>query len=812
MSKVLIEVDGKTLEVEAGQMLITATDAAGIHIPRFCYHPKLSIAANCRMCLVDVENAPKPLPACATPIADGMKVQTQSERATTAQSGTMEFLLINHPLDCPICDQGGECPLQDQSIEYGANASRYHEPKRQVASKDIGPLIATWMTRCIHCTRCVRYGDEIAGVMEMGAFGRGEHTKIGTFPGQTDQSSDIDSFLTNSVDSEISGNVIDLCPVGALTAKPSKYAARIWEMKNHPSISPHDCVGANISIQTLRGEIMRTVPRDNAAINQEWLADRDRFSYEAVIEGKRLQTPMIKDGHGWREVDWETAFKHASAGLKTVINRYGADQIGGLVSPAASLEEFYLFQKLLRGLGSQNIDHRLRNEDFSGDDAAPLYPGTELPIAEFENLGQVLLVGSNVRKEQPLLGLFLRQAATKNGCQISALNTVDYDFHFDLHAQRSVTPSALFAGLADIAAEVANRLGIELDERIGSHSKKSNEPAKAMAKSLCAESGQPKAVILGATAQQHPDAANLQAAARWIADHTGAKLVILPEANSAAAWAAGAVPHRGLNGEVVTKPGLNARQMLVNPLHAYVLLGIEPGLDTHRQDQALQAMIDADFVVQFAAFMDEDAINYADVLLPIGSYAESSGSYINCEGQLQTTVAAAAPVAEARPSWKVLRVLANFLNVPGFDYIDLNDVRDEISLGDIGIIEQRGVELVETPESKSNKQLQRIVDTPIYRVDATVRHADALQRTADNPGPIVGLNQNTADQLDLGDATMVAVEQGKRSALLPLVVNDRWPDGCVYIPSAYRETASLSGTAPVTVSVPPASAAKEALA
>ncbi len=810
MAKVSFEVDGQTLEFEAGRMLIEATDAADIHIPRFCYHPKLSIAANCRMCLVDVEGAPKPLPACATPIMDGMKVSTQSDRAKSSQEGTMEFLLINHPLDCPICDQAGECPLQDQSVEFGQNHSRYQEPRRQVESRDIGSLIATWMTRCIHCTRCVRYGEEIAGVMELGAYGRGEHTKIGTFPAdiyvprthhdlKLGEESDIGTAIGYSVNSEISGNIIDLCPVGALTAKPSKYSARVWEMQKHTSVSPHDCVGANLHIQTLRGEIKRVVPRENQAVNAEWLADRDRFSYEAVIGEGRLENPMIKDQHGWREVSWESAFKHAQAGLKTVVERFGADQVGGLASPTATLEEFFLFQKLMRGLGSNNIDHRLRNEDFRGDSQAPLYPGSELPLGNIESLDSVLLLGSNIRKEQPLIGLSLRQAVVKNGCQVSAINPVDYEFHFDKANGWVVAPAGMVTALADVADAVARIKGVNLDEGIVLRVHQTNTSAEAMAQQLCADEAQLSAIVLGATALQHPEATTLQAISRWIADQTGAKIVNLPEANSAAAWMAGCIPHRGARNEEIDNPGQPARNMLVDPLRAYLLFGVEPSLDTHRQDQAIQAMIDADFVVQLATYLDDDALKYADVLLPIASFAETSGTYINCNGRVQQAQAAAEPVGSARPGWKVLRVMANYLDLDGFDHIDLADVQDDYVLGAVDIVEQRGAEVFGAPDEINSNGIHRIVETPIYRVDATVRRATALQATSDNPPPSVGLNAHTIEQINVAEGDKVKVQQGERHIEMSVSLDSRLPDQCAYIASGYVETAGLSGPKAVRI-------------
>ncbi len=799
MSTINIEVDGQTLEANPGQMLIEVTDQAGIHIPRFCYHPKLSIAANCRMCLVDVEKAPKPLPACATPVNDGMVVRTQSERARSAQNGTMEFLLINHPLDCPICDQGGECPLQDQSIEYGANASRYHENKRQVKNDDIGPLIATWMTRCIQCTRCVRFSEEIAGVMELGMVGRGEHSMIKTHPDGEATPDQVGAALCSSVNSEVSGNVIELCPVGALTARPSKYAARVWEMQNHAQISPHDCVGANLNVQTLRGEIIRAMVRENHQVNGYWLADRDRYGYESVYADTRLKRPMIKDQSGWREVGWETALRHAAAGLNTVKQRDGATKMGALANPSRTVEELFLLQKLMRVLGSDNVDHRLRQDDFRDDLLAPLYPGSELEIIQFESLDRVLLLGSNIRKEQPLLGVALRQAAVNNAASISAINMLDYDFHFPLANTHIVSPGDMVTSLANVAVAVSGITGVSLDADIQKRATDTNAQEQAIAASLLSGDAKNKAIIMGASALNHFEASALSAISAWICEQIGAKLVKLPEANSAGAWLAGCVPHRAEHGKEVAKTGLNAKAMLAKPLSAYLLYDLEPGLDASRSGEALSSLETADFVVQCAAFVSDEAMNYADVLLPIAHYTENSGTYINCEGRVQASRAAADPFGEARPGWKVLRVLGNYLELEGFDYIDLADVQDDYVLGDEQIVSQSGASVNDSPVKIDSKAIYRYVETPMYRLDASLRHAAALQQTMDTPTPAVGLNEKTLVGLGLAAGAEVSVRQGEIELKLLLELDNRLPDNQAFIPAGYAETSSLSGYEPITL-------------
>ncbi|UCH54429.1 MAG: NADH-quinone oxidoreductase subunit G, partial [Pseudomonadota bacterium] len=551
---VTIEVDGKALPVRKGSMLIEATDAAGIYIPRFCYHKKLSIAANCRMCLVEVEKAPKPLPACATPVADGMKVHTRSEKAREAQKGTMEFLLINHPLDCPICDQGGECELQDLALGYGKDASRYQEVKRIVKDKDLGPLIATEMTRCIHCTRCVRFGQEIAGVMELGATGRGEHMQIGT-------------YIERSVDSELSGNAVDLCPVGALTAKPSRYTARPWELDGFPSVSPHDCVGTNIEIQVRRGKVMRVLPRENEAVNECWIADRDRFSYEALNGADRLTSPMIRRNGQWEETDWQTALEFALTGFNRALTRHGAEHFGALAAPSATLEEFYLLQKLARALGSNNVDHRLRQLDFSDDAQQPAFPYLGQSLGELERAKAVLLVGSNLRKDQPLINHRVRKSVLKGG-RVMAINVLDHDFNYKLAQRIIASPAELPRALAAVAVALAKLRGVEVAAPIKSLAGETGKSAQGIAEVLAKTEG--SALLLGNTANAHPQAASLRATAQFIAETCGARLGLLPEANGAAAWLAGCVPHRTVAGAKVERSGRDALAMLREPRKAYL--------------------------------------------------------------------------------------------------------------------------------------------------------------------------------------------------------------------------------------------------
>ena len=786
---VTIEIDGKKIEAEEGSMLIQAADAAGIYIPRFCYHDKLSVAANCRMCLVEVEKAPKPLPACATPVAEGMKVMTRSEYARNAQKGTMEFLLINHPLDCPICDQGGECELQDLAVGYGKDASRYLEKKRIVKDKNIGPLIATEMTRCIHCTRCVRFGQEIAGIMELGASGRGEHTRIGT-------------FMERSVDSELSGNVIDLCPVGALTSKPYRYQARPWEMQDNDSIAPHDSVGSNLNVQTRFGKVLRVVPRDNEEINECWISDRDRFSYEALNGEDRLSKPMIKRNGVWQEVEWQEALQFAADGIQKIINQHGIKEVGALASPASTLEEFYLLQKLLRTLGSGNIDHRLRQLEFSNDEILPAFPWLGVSIDELENTDAVLLVGSNIRKDQPILGHRLRKAA-KKGAAIMAVNSVNYQFNYPLAEQVAKSPMNIplvLAGVASIAAQKSGRaVPPELQSWLNAGITSDTE-ARIVEKLIAAKQG---SVLLGSSAISSTMMPVLRALAQFIAESTETKFGIIPEANGAGAWLAGAVPHRGVAGGQTLVKGRNVRSMLSEPLKAYITLGIEPELDCLDGSRARTAMHAADFVVMLTTFKPArdgtEAEAYADVLLPIAPFTETAGSFVNAEGKVQSFNGVATPHGETRPAWKVVRVLANLLGADGFDQITINDVRAELDFSKI----DRSQELREwkVPEKTDSRAVDmiRLADVPMYAVDSIVRRASALQATHDNPPPAARLNQAEADRLGVFNGTPVTVRMVEGSADLPVVVDPRVPDGCVLVSSGYAETATLGAFGPATV-------------
>ena len=781
--QVNIEVNGIPLKARKGAMLIEITDAAGIAIPRFCYHKKLSVAANCRMCLVEVEKAPKPLPACATPVMEGMKVYTESPKALAAQKGTMEFLLINHPLDCPICDQGGECELQDMALGYGADVSRFAERKRVVRDKNIGPLIATDMTRCIHCTRCVRFGEEVAGLRELGATGRGESVEIGT-------------YVAHSVGSELSGNVIDLCPVGALTAKPSRYRGRSWEYVQHPAIAPHDSVGSNIFIHTLRGQVMRVVPRENEAINETWISDRDRFSYEGIYSDDRLVRPWVKG----EEADWEVALETASKGLREVIAQHGAEAVGFLLSPTATVEELYLAQKLARGLGVANIDHRLRQADFSDQDAAPVFPWLGQELADLEKVGAALLIGSNVRMEQPLAGHRLRKAALAGG-RILLINPRDFEFLFPVAAKVIADPAGMVAALVGVALAVAELKGQDLPTELAALAGgvSAGETERAIAEHLVNQA--PATVLLGNLAVAHPAFAQLRALASFVAACSGARLGYLPEAaNSAGGWLVGALPHRLPGGASAPTVGLDTRSMLEAPRKAYVLLGVEPELDCWDGAAALKALQAAEWVVSLNPFASAASKAYAHVILPVATFAETSGSYVNAEGLWQSFSGASKPFGEARPAWKVLRVLGNLSGVAGFDYVSSEEIRAEAENTCAQVQPDNTLDSGKPLVPFKSEGLHRVAEVPIYAADSLVRRARSLQLSPLAQPVEVRLHPDMARDLGVAEREQVQVRQNGAAIDLPLVLDESVPKGCAWIPAGlYASVALGPAVGPVAI-------------
>ncbi len=748
-----IEVDGKPTQIRKGAMIIEAADAIGVAIPRFCYHRKLPIAANCRMCLVDVEMGgklmPKPQPACATPVAEGMKVMTRSEKALKFQKDVMEFLLINHPLDCPICDQGGECELQDVSLGYGRSVSRYTERKRTVADENIGPLVATEMTRCIQCTRCVRFTSEIAGTYELGGMNRGENLQIGTYIGKT-------------VETELSGNIIDVCPVGALTNKPFQYRARAWELVAKPSIGYHDALGSNLWLHTRRGEVLRTVPRDNESINECWLSDRDRYSYQGLYAADRIGAPEVKRHGQWQTTTWEDALAFAAEALKQL----PGSELGVLAHPATSSEEGDLLVRLARGLGSAHVDHRLRQLDFADGAVATAFA---MPVADVAKVRAALLVGSNLRHEMPLLNHRLHQAV-KKGAKVYTVNPAGFDFNYKLTGEAVAAPHALvdaLLSLAHAAVAAGATASAALADAIGSASSDQGD-----ADAVAALKSGSAVIVLGELAVTHPQASWLRAIARFIAEATGAALNELPVgANAIGLGRAGVLPGNG---------GLDAQAMLAKPRKGYVLYGVEPPHDFADGDAALKALLAAESVVAFAAYASPALRDVADVILPIALLPESEGTLVNVDGVAQQQLASAKASGQARPGWKVLRALGGLMQFAGFEFDDLAGLR---------------AGMVERPSSAANglaartaaAGLSRLADWPIYRTDAVLRRATALNAHPLNRAPAVRMNADEAARQGVADGASVRVGH----VVLPVVVDGAVPDGAAWIEAAHDLTATL---------------------
>jgi len=716
-----IEVDGVAIKARKNELIMRVTDREGIYIPRFCYHEKLAIAANCRMCLVEVEKAPKPLPACATPVAEGMKIHTRSPKAIGAQRATMEFLLINHPLDCPICDQGGECELQDLALGFGRDVSRFVERKRVVKDKNLGPLVSTDMTRCIHCTRCVRFGQDVAGIQEMGATGRSEHMEIGT-------------FVEHSVDHELSGNIIDLCPVGALNSKPFRFRARAWEMTQYPLISPHDGVGTQLFGHVLRGRLMRVVPRDCEQINETWIADRDRFSYEGIYSEDRLLEPQVRQSDGsWREVEWDVALRAAAGALRSAAGEAGeAAGVGLLAHPSSTLEELYLLARLAEGLGSAHIDHRLRQRDFRDQLADARAPELGLPIAAIDELDALLVIGSNLRHELPLIAHRVRKASLR-GAQIHFINPARFEYYFSI-AQYLIAPDGrdvaelaalLRAALGDAAAPAGLESLLDGAKPAAAH--------RAIAKAL--KSGTRRAIWLGALSLRSGHYSELRALGRALAAATGASFGELAEGgNAAGAYLAGVLPHRGPAGLARASTGLDARRMLEQTLPAYLIMHCEPWADAVLPG-ALDTLAKSGAVVTVSAFASAEMKRVAQVLLPAGTFAETAGTYVSLEGRWQSQSGAAKPLGAARPAWKILRVLGNLLDLPAFDYQSSEQVRDELKARLEAAAATAGAGAALEPFMRAvpwpAARLESVIDLGMYEIDPVLRRARALRRTVD---------------------------------------------------------------------------------
>ena len=763
---ITVTINGQEIETQAGRLLIDVADENDIMIPRFCYHKRLSVAANCRMCLVEIERSPKPMPACATQCMDGMVVQTRSSSALAAQKSTMEFLLINHPLDCPICDQGGECELQDVAMGFGDGVSKYTEQKRVVMDKNIGPLIATDFTRCIHCTRCVRFGDEIAGMPELGATGRGENLEIGT-------------YIEKAIVSELSGNVIDVCPVGALTAKPSRYTARPWELTQHAAVSAHDCIGSNTYVHTRGNEVIRVVPRENDSINESWISDRDRFSYTAVKSEQRITQPMLRDNGELKTVDWETALNAAAELLGEA-----EGNIATLISPQATLEEHYLAQKLTRSLGSNNIDHRLTQVEFSAQDRAPVMPWLGRSLESLETLDAALIVAGSLRYEQPLLSHRLRKAVLNNNAAISSIGHVGDQYNFALQNELLGSASQLIRDLAAVAVALADRANHALPPGHLAKILAGCEPSvqhRAIARSLAAADN--AAIIVGIQALSNPQLSLLQEICEAITVASGATLGYLSvSANSAGACLAGATPHRTAAGVALDNPGEHAADILSARHKLLLSFGVNPSLDTNSVESL---SVSNENVIAISCFDNDFIQHQADLVLPLASVLESSGSFVNVEGLWQSFNGCMRARGESRQGWKILCALGQVL-VPGeFEYTDSVAVKDELKAlcSGVALSNLCGIESVANSLPENASSIQKIGITPIYASDDMVRLSTALQATPLMKSQCaVIINHQQAQDSKLLDCDQVQVKQGKDTAVLPLHIDEAVPTGCVYVP------------------------------
>jgi len=734
MVDIEIEIDGNVVHGHSGESIISIADREGIDIPRFCYHKKLSVAANCRMCLVDVEGNPKPQPACSTPASAGMRVHTNNEKAKASQKAVMEFLLINHPLDCPICDQGGECELQDVAMEYGSDVSKFNEGKRIVADKGIGALIQTDMTRCIHCTRCVRFGAEVAGIVEMGATGRGEELKI-------------EPFLSEGIQSELSGNMIDVCPVGALTSKPFRYEVRSWQMSSVESVARHDLVGSNVFTQTHKGKVKRVVARDNESVNETWISDRDRFSYEGLANDNRALTPKIKVKGEWQEASWEVALEVATSGIKNATEA----SFGALASKNATLEELYLLQKLTRNLGSENLDTRL---DVANPSSASALE-TNVSLAELEAIDHALIVNSYLRLEQPMINHRIRKA-TLQGAKVSTVNAKAFDFNYRIANSVLSAPQNTVATLSGVLKVLLEANSQALPDYL--KGVKVDQAQIDIANVLSAAEN--AVVVLGEQVNSNP-----------CADQVAKLVTQIAKASNSKTLNASATGNTLAAEKVSFKPngGLNAGQMFTANLNAFVLLDVYPTFDCVDSVAAIENLSRDDaFVVALNSFEDEAVLSFSDVILPVASFYETSGTHINIDNVAQSYGASVKAAGHSKPGWKVLKVLADLLELPGFDYTDSPQVADDalslspnVATGEVDIIAMEVLNVATVWQY-----------TP-YASDVLTRHAQSLQQTQIGQVSEATVSEATAKILELS--------QGDLYKGVPVNINETVAEGCVFV-------------------------------
>ena len=774
--KVIVEINSQPCSASRGQMIIQVADAHDIYIPRFCYHKKLSVAANCRMCLVEIEGAMKPSPACATSVVDGMKVFTKSPATISYQKKIMEFLLINHPLDCPICDQGGECELQDIAMGYGSGVSQYNETKRTFNDLDLGPLVATEMTRCIQCTRCVRFGEEVSGDKELGLMGRGDHTEIST-------------YVEKTLDSELSGNIIDLCPVGALTSKPFRFSARAWELKQYETISGADSVGANIYAHVRRDHLMRIVPKENEAINETWLADKDRFIYEGVHHRDRVRQPMIKKGDGWQEVSWEEALDFVKVSIEQTKEQSGAESIAALASDSCTNEELYLLQKLLRRIGSNNIDTRLKQASTRKGIHAGF--GFDCSLMDIEKADAIFLFGSNLRKEIPLINHRVHKAQ-KNGAKVMAVNSAYYPFNYPVESICVETSEMIYA-LVSLLKSISQRLSVNLStkslKKLATSVKEISVVQQFATQLLEAKN---PILIMGFDALLHRHLDQFDGLFKELKRLLGARGGSLSiGANAKGALLSGATPDYlpGLN--KAADAGKCVRDIFMSGTKLLLLAGIEIEEDLIASNQALEALRDIDFVVAFSAFANESMRQYADIILPMTTHFETAGSMTNIFGIVQHFDSVIPPLYDSKPLWKILRVLSNLLNLEGFEYNGLGEVYhdfDSITQGK-DIIDTSQYIADELPILKQGLSVQ--VCLSMYKTSSLLRRADPLQRTKDAKYySLVRISLEQANNLELGTLKELKILTMEGDHVVPFVVDDNLADNTLIIPFSIVSTCS----------------------
>ncbi len=779
-SIIKINIDGTEFSAKKGSKIIEIADEVGIYIPRFCYHKKLSIAANCRMCLVEVEKAPKLLPACATPVIDGMKIFTNTEKVIDGQRAVMEFLLINHPLDCPICDQGGECELQDLSVGYGCASSRFIEGKRSFEDYDLGPLVATDVTRCILCSRCVRFCAEIAGTEDLGIINRGSNSRIFT-------------FLKKHLTSEVSGNVIDLCPVGALTAKPSRFKFRPWELVQNNFISQHDCVGSNLYVHVFRDKIIRIVPQKNDFINESWISDRDRFSYEGLYSPDRLKNPMIKKNNVWHDVSWKEVLEYVHTKLIDIKNRFGANEIGCIASTNSTLEEFYVLQKFIRTLGSNNIDHRLKQLDFDHQDKMPIFPGINININDIDNMDFIFLIGSDIIKEQPIIGIKLRKIIN-NGGKVFILNPIDFNFSMNITGKIIINPKEFISVLGNILKNIILKSDSKtITDNLKNILNDISETKNYLNIINAILNSKNKLIMLGSFVTSSPDYSKILSLSLYLSNIINANFGILTDGtNTAGAWLTGFIPHRLPGNNLLQEKGLTISQMFDKNLKSYITFSTEIEYDSLYIKQGYQSLKNADFVLSFSSFKSDLLLDYADVILPIASSYENSGSFINMSGILQSFNAVVPHSYEIKLGWQAIINLANNFKYPGFKYDSIEDILKDIKQ-QCSLKNKLVWNFIEINDF-SSKIKSKLINLPIflnYNLGSLTRRATALQKTYIKNNNCLKMNVQTYKNLKINN-NFIFINNNENKIKYFISIDNTLSDSIITIDDVFIEKTKIS--------------------